>query len=193
MGRFAGTLDSIKSSAGSSRGARSRAAPENKATTTTPPVPTSDSNPSTGEASVRASPEPSRLSPAPQQDKGKQPAKEPSNKRRQVDEDVDAPPEVQEGSILADARRKARRGCYVSFNPMTETKGRVTNIEEAFKNLPCHICLMMQYMNESITTEEWGLLNQRKGIEILNHTMLLTYKLSPFLFLFLLYFYSPDD
>ena len=65
---------------------------------------------------------------------------------------------------------------------MTDIKGRVVNIEEAFSNLPHRIYLLMQYMNKRITTGEWGLFNRRVGIESLNHMMLLAYKVSLFFF-----------
>ena len=72
IGYFAGTLDSVKGGMGPSRGARSRATPKNKMTTSAPPplVP-SDSIPSVRETPAFASPEPSHPPPVPQQDKGK--------------------------------------------------------------------------------------------------------------------------
>ena len=57
---------------------------------------------------------------------------------------------------MADVRREAHRGRYVSFNLMTDTRGNVVDIEEAFSNLPQRIFLLKQYMNESIITEDWG-------------------------------------
>ena len=45
---------------------------------------------------------------------------------------------------MADARSEAFHERYMSFNPMIETRVRVVNIEEAFRNLPYDICLPMQ-------------------------------------------------
>lgn len=66
---------------------------------------------------------------------------------------------------------------------MTDFRWRVVNIEDFYRNLPCCIYLPMQYMNENVTTEEWGLLNRRAGIKSLNHTMLFAYKVSATIFL----------
>ena len=47
----------------------------------------------------------------------------------------------------------------------------------------------MQWMNESLTTEEWGLLTKCMGIEFLNHNILLTYKVSLLMCYFLLFLF----
>lgn len=64
------------------------------------------------------------------------------------------------------------------FNPVTDYKGRVVNIKDSFGNLPHNICFSMQYMNESVTMKDQGLLTGRTVVESLNHTMLLAYKVS---------------
>ena len=85
--------------------------------------------------------------------------------------------------------QRACQGHYICFNPWTNARGRVVNIEESFENLPHRICLPMQYMNDSVTTDEWRRLTKREGVDSLNHTMLLTYKVSQFFFFnFALYF-----
>ena len=82
---------------------------------------------------------------------------------------------------MADVRRETCRERYMSFNLMTETRGRVVNIEEAFGNLPHRICL---------TTEEYRLLTKCVGIESLNRTMIFTYKIGFFPLLFFSCFLS---
>ena len=66
--------------------------------TTAPPLaPTANFVPIADEAPARASPEPSRLSPLPRQDKGKQPIEDQQQKKKKwIDEGCDAPTEVQE-------------------------------------------------------------------------------------------------
>ena len=72
---------------------------------------------------------------------------------------------------MEDVRRKARRERYTSFNPISDFRGRVVNMEDLYGNLPYRIFLTTQYMNESITNEEWRLLNKCVGIESLKASL----------------------
>ena len=149
---------------------QSRVAP--KPTTIAPP-PTNlatDSTPSTGEVLARSSLESSQpYPPSPQKDKG--PTEDQSKKKKWVEEGNDAPPKVLHGSFLEDVRRKARCERYTSFNPISDFRGRVVNMEDLYGNLPYRIFLTTQYMNESITNEEWRLLNKCVGIESLKASL----------------------
>ena len=184
MGHFSGLLDSVKNVAGPSRGTLLHAASKPKSTTTgsPPPATITDLTPRASEepacplqGSLCTSPQPF---PPCQQDKGKQPAVDQQKKHKRGNKGGEASTEVREGSVMEDARKEVHCEKYVSFNLMTDTRGRVVNIEEAFGNPPYYICLSMQWMNESLTIENYGLLTKRVGIELLNHTMLLTYKVS---------------
>lgn len=158
----------------SSRGARPRAAPKSSTAPSAAPLAFSinDSTPSAGEALARSSPKsPCHYPPLPPKDKEKQSAEDQSKKKKWADESSDAPPEVQQESVVANALKDAHRR-YASFNPITDFKGRVVNIEDSYGNLPYCIYLQMQYMNRSVITKEWSLLTMRAGIKPLNHTML---------------------
>ena len=74
-------------------------------------------------------------------------------KEKQSDDASGPAHDIQQGSIIADTRREARRR-YTSFAIINNFRGRVVNIEDSFDNLPHRICLPIQYMNESVTTEE---------------------------------------
>ena len=78
---------------------------------------------------------------------------------------------------MANSRKEAHQR-YTSFAIIDDFRGRVVNIEDSFCNLPHLIYLPMQCINESMTMEEWSMLIGRTGVECLNHTMLLTYKVS---------------
>ena len=56
---------------------------------------------------------------------------------------------------MTDARQKERHEKYVSFNPVDGYQGRVKNIEEAFHNLPQHLCIPLQWMNKSVSNANW--------------------------------------
>ena len=110
MSHFSVTLDSVRNGVGLFRRVWSHATPKiNPVTIASPFSPTIDLAPSAVEAPACASPEPSCPSPPPRQDKGKQLTEDQQQKKKKwVDEGYDASAEVQEGSVMADARRKAR-------------------------------------------------------------------------------------
>lgn len=179
MGRFLGTLYPTAPSRTPAKGVRpfapSRSATD--ATTTAPrsaPL-TPGTALSASKAPTRSPSESSTWTPPPPphpQDKGKQPAEDQTRKRRQFDNKSGPIPDVQPRNIMADTRREAH--CrYVNFvNNETIARARLMNIKEAFHSLPHHICVPMQYMNESVSSDEWT------RIDSLNNIMHLAYKIS---------------
>ena len=79
---------------------------------------------------------------------------------------------------MVDARRVEQCGRYVNLNPIDDYRGRVENIEESFNNLPHCLYIPLQWMNESISKEDWKELMQHKGIDSLNETMLYFYQVN---------------
>ena len=79
---------------------------------------------------------------------------------------------------MANARQVEQHERYINFNPIEDYRGKVENIEEYFSNLPYRVCIPLQWMNESISKEEWKELMRHKGIDSLNGTMLHFYQVN---------------
>ena len=79
---------------------------------------------------------------------------------------------------MAAARRVEQRDRYVSFNPIEDYQGKVENIKGYFINLPHRLCILLQWMNDSISKEDWKELIRHKGIGSLNDTMLHFYQVN---------------
>ena len=55
---------------------------------------------------------------------------------------------------MADARCVERWDEFVNLNPNVDYQGRVVDIKDHFSRLPSRLCLLLQWMNESITRED---------------------------------------
>lgn len=129
MGCFSGTLDSVNPTAAPIRGARSCTTPKFIAETSTatpsktPPITSSTSNAS--KAPAHTSPKSSGCTPPLKpKDKGKQPAEDHTRQRQRFDEEGGLVLNVQQGSVMVDTRRKARRK-YMSFNTVIDFRGEL--------------------------------------------------------------------
>ena len=77
-------------------------------------------------------------------------------------------------------RREVRHGYMCFIDNYTIAKTRVVNIEEVFHNLSHRIYILMQYMNESVGSNDWSKLNEWIKINSFNYIVLFTYQVTNF-------------
>ena len=86
---------------------------------------------------------------------------------------------------MADAKCAKLTDKFININPDASPQEKVPNIEDYFGCLPHHLCLSLQWMNESIYKDNWKSFRQRKGFSSMSDSMVRMYQVSLLLLAFL--------